>query len=82
MKRAPSRADAPTNLGDARRTPTSAATSLAKTFAAFVVFAGVIFYRRRKSAETDARASDETERAPLTRARDDERARRSYGAAV
>ena len=67
MKRAPSRADAPTNLGDARRTPTSAATSLAKTFAVFVVFAGVIFYRRRKSAETDARASDETERAPLTR---------------
>jgi hypothetical protein len=48
-----------------------------KTFAAFVVFAGVIFYRRRKSAETDARANDEeTERAPLARAR------RGYGAAV
>jgi hypothetical protein len=76
-KRAPSRADAPTNLGDPRRTPTSAATSLVKTFAAFVVFAGVIFYRRRKSAETDARANDEeTERAPLARAR------RGYGAAV
>jgi hypothetical protein len=79
-KRPPARDGAPTNLGNTWRGPTSATTPLTRALTAFVVCAGVIFYRRRKSVEAE-HADAKSERAPLAQ-RVDARAQRNYGAAV